>query len=87
MSLAPDARPPAELNALAAAPVLDLAARLAGPDHALEAARLVTAFANGFISMELSGAFRLGGSPDDAYAYGVDVLVDALAARRSRTTR
>jgi AcrR family transcriptional regulator len=87
MSLAPDARPPAELNALAAAPVLDLAARLAGPDHALEAARLVTAFANGFISMELSGAFRLGGSPDDAYAYGVDVLVDALDARRRSTTR
>jgi AcrR family transcriptional regulator len=84
MSLPPDARPPADLNALAAAPVLDLAGRLVGPDHALEAARLLTAFANGFIAMELSGAFRLGGSPNDAYAYGVDVLVDALAARAAR---
>jgi AcrR family transcriptional regulator len=85
MSLPPDARPPTELTAAAAAPVLALAARLAGPDHALEAARLVTAFANGFISMELSGAFRLGGDPDEAYRYGVDILVDALA-RRSVTT-
>ena len=81
MSLPPDARPPTELTAQAAAPVLALATRLAGPAHALEAARLVTAFANGFISMELSGAFRLGGDPDEAYRYGVDVLVDALARR------
>jgi hypothetical protein len=29
--------------------------------------------------MELSGAFRLGGDVDEAYRYGVDVLVDALA--------
>jgi AcrR family transcriptional regulator len=85
MSLPHDARPPTELTAQAAAPVLALASRLAGPDHALEAARLVTAFANGFISMELSGAFRLGGDPDEAYRYGVDILVDALA-RRSVTT-
>ena len=85
MSLPTDARPPVEMSALAAAPVLDLAARLVGPDRALEAARLITAFANGFISMELSGAFRLGGNADDAYAYGVDVLVNALAERRSRT--
>ena len=84
MSLPPDARPPAEMTALAAAPVLELAARLVGPVQALEAARLITAFANGFISMELSGAFRLGGNPEDAYRYGVDVLVDALAARGSR---
>jgi AcrR family transcriptional regulator len=78
-NLPPDSRPPPELNALAAAPVLELAERLVGPDRALEAARLLTAFANGFVSMELAGAFRLGGSVDEAYRYGVDVLVDALA--------
>jgi AcrR family transcriptional regulator len=83
-NLPPESRPPPELNALAAAPVLELAERLVGPDRALEAARLITAFANGFVSMELAGAFRLGGSVDEAYRYGVDVLVGALAARKRR---
>jgi AcrR family transcriptional regulator len=78
MSLPPGSRPPAELNAAAAMPLVELAGRLAGPDQALEAARLITAFAHGFVSMELSGAFRLGGDVDEAYRYGVDVLVDAL---------
>jgi AcrR family transcriptional regulator len=80
MNLPADARPAAELNAAAAAPLLSVAQRLAGPDRALEAARLLTAFAHGFVSMELTGAFRLGGDVDAAYRYGVDVLVDALAA-------
>jgi AcrR family transcriptional regulator len=52
---------------------------LAGPDHALEAARTVVAWAHGFVSMELAGAFRLGGSVDDAFAFGADRLADALA--------
>lgn len=80
MSLPPGSRPPAELNARAAAPLVSLAERLVGPERALEAARLITAFAHGFVSMELSGAFRLGGDLDTAYGYGVDVLVDALAS-------
>ena len=82
MSLPPGSRPPADLNAAAAAPLVELAGRLTGPDQALEAARLITAFAHGFVSMELSGAFRLGGDVDAAYRYGVDVLVDALATGR-----
>jgi AcrR family transcriptional regulator len=72
-----------EQNALAAAPLLALTERLVGPDQALEAARLVTAFAHGFISMELNGAFRLGGDVDEAFRYGVEVLIAALAARRA----
>jgi AcrR family transcriptional regulator len=79
MSLPPGSRPPEDMNATAARPLVELAGRLAGPDHALEAARLITAFAHGFVSMELSGAFRLGADVDAAYRYGVDVLVDALA--------
>ena len=75
-----------EQNALAVAPLLALTERLVGPEQALEAARLVTAFAHGFISMELSGAFRLGGDLDEAYRYGVDVLIGALAARRASST-
>ena len=86
MSLPPGSRPPAELNAAAAAPLVELAGRLAGPGQALEAARLITAFAHGFVSMELSGAFRLGGDVDAAYRYGVDVLVDALAKEGASPT-
>ena len=64
MNLPLDSRPSVEDTARASAPVLDLAGRLVGPDGALEAARLITAFANGFITMELAGAFRLGGDVD-----------------------
>jgi AcrR family transcriptional regulator len=78
MNLPADARPPADRTAEAAAPLLEVTRRLVGPDRALEAARLVTAFAHGFVSMELSGAFRLGGDVDAAYRYGVDLLVDAF---------
>jgi AcrR family transcriptional regulator len=81
MSMPQGSRPPPELTALAAEPLVVLAQRLVGPDQALEAARLVTAFAHGFVSMELTGTFRLGGDVDAAYRYGVDVLVDALGAR------
>lgn len=79
LNLPPGSRPPTESTLGAAAPLLELTQRLVGPERALEAARLVTAFAHGFVSMELSGAFRLGGDVDEAYGYGVDVLVDALA--------
>lgn len=81
MNLPQEWRPPSEKNATAAAPILDAAERLVGPDDALEAARLITAFTHGFISMELNGAFRLGGDPDQAFRYGLDVLIDALRTR------
>jgi AcrR family transcriptional regulator len=71
-------------NAFAAGPLVELAERAVGPEQALEAARLLTAFAHGFVSMELAGAFRLGGDLDEAYRYGVDVLVDALLRRGRR---
>lgn len=80
MNLPAEARVPADRNALAVAPLLGLAERLVGPDRALEAARLITAFVHGFVSMEIAGAFRLGGDVDEAYRYGVDVLVGALEA-------
>ena len=41
-------------------------------------ARLVTAWATGFLQMELSGAFRLGGDVDRAFEYGLRHLTDGL---------
>ncbi|MDN4477382.1 WHG domain-containing protein [Demequina sp. SYSU T00039] len=64
--------------ATAAEPILEVAARLAGADHALDAARTVTAWAAGFLTMELAGAFHLGGDLDRAYDYGIDALIAAL---------
>jgi AcrR family transcriptional regulator len=80
MNLPLDWRPPVEDTARATGPVLTLTERLVGREQALEAARLLTAFTNGFISMELVGAFRLGGDLDGSYRYGENALVDALAS-------
>jgi AcrR family transcriptional regulator len=55
---------------------------LAGDDDALPAARMVVAWANGFVTMELAGAFQLGGDVDEAWAYAVDGLVAALSRQR-----
>ena len=87
MNLPAGSRPPAELTAAASEPLLRVTERLVGSERALEAARLVTAFAHGFVLMELTGAFRLGGDVDDAYRYGVGVLVDALTDARAKTIR
>jgi AcrR family transcriptional regulator len=79
-----DARIDPERNARAAATLLRTAGRLAGPDDALAAARTVTAWAHGFVTMELAGAFRLGGDVDRAFAYGVDHLAGALESSGAR---
>jgi AcrR family transcriptional regulator len=60
------------------AAVRRVAGRLAGPEHELSAARMVVAWANGFVTMELAGAFQLGGDVDEAWEYAVDGLVVAL---------
>jgi len=76
-----DARADPEWSIKASAPVIAATERLAGTTDALEAARTVVAWANGFISMELAGAFRLGGDVDRAFDYGVDRLVAAIDTR------
>ena len=80
-NLLPDASPTPQANAAAAAGILALSERLVGRERALEAARLLTAFAHGFVSMELAGAFRLGGDVDEAYRFGIDSIVTGLSPR------
>ncbi|MGP3535683.1 TetR/AcrR family transcriptional regulator [Microbacterium sp. RD1] len=71
---------PADGEALGggADPILAAARAAVGEEHALDAARLVTAWATGFLMMELAGAFRLGGDVDAAFDYGLARLTAAL---------
>ncbi|WP_337002047.1 TetR/AcrR family transcriptional regulator [Microbacterium sp. LB12] len=63
-----------------AAPLIRAASSLVGEADALDAARLFTAWATGFLQMELSGAFRLGGDVDRAFEYGLRRLIAGMAA-------
>ena len=77
----PDAwRADPELNERAVRPLFRAVAGLAGGGRELEAARTVVAWASGFIAMELAEAFKLGGDVDAAWEYGIERLVDAIAA-------
>ena len=71
-----------ESLARASSAVIRISAELAGEDRALDAARTVTAWLNGFVGMELSGAFRLGGEVDGAFEFGIASLTGALTLRR-----
>jgi AcrR family transcriptional regulator len=68
----------ADAMARASRPVLRASAGLVGEDSALDAARLVTAWATGFVDMELAGAFRFEGDLDRAFEYGLDHIVAGL---------
>lgn len=70
----------ADKLAATSAPVLRATTAAVGAEHALDAARLLTAWATGFVTMELAGAFRLGGDLDDAYDYGIAHLVGSLVS-------
>jgi AcrR family transcriptional regulator len=63
----------------ASEPILRAAAALAGDENALVAARTFTAWANGFIGMELNRGFNLAGDVDEAWRYGLDRLVAAIS--------
>ena len=79
----PDAwRADPDLAARAVEPLFRAIGELAGPDHELEGARTVVAWARGFIDMELSGSFKLGGDVERAYAFGADHLIAAIGAAR-----
>lgn len=73
----------AEFGAAASEAILRVAADLAGDDDALVAARTFTAWAAGFVSMELNGGFKLGGDLEQAWEYGVTRIVAAISGKSS----
>lgn len=84
-ALPDEMRVSAASNEAAVEPLFAALASLVGDDRAgtLAAARLVVAFVHGFVSMELAGAFRLGGDVDAAWHSSVATILDALARPRS----
>lgn len=62
-------------------PIVEVMAAMTGEDAALAAARTVVAWAHGFVTMELAGAFRLGGDVDAAYDAGIDTILAGVSAR------
>jgi AcrR family transcriptional regulator len=75
--------PDPDALAALADPIVRAMGALAAETAALEGARTFVAWAHGFVTMELAGAFRLGGDLDAAYAFGVESI---LAGVRSRAT-
>jgi AcrR family transcriptional regulator len=75
--------PNLELIAHSVAALLRISADLAGPEQALNAARTFTAWAAGFIIMELGDVFNLGGDVEDAFHYGVTHLALAVHSDRA----
>lgn len=79
LMFAPHAMPGATARSTrSAATFLRVVADLAGPQHALPAARTMVAWAHGFITMELAGAFRLGGDVEQAWDFGLDRILAAI---------
>ena len=64
--------------ARASIPLMRSTSELVGADDALDAARLLTAWATGFVNMELSGSFRFDGDVDRAFEYGLERLLAGL---------
>lgn len=58
-------------------------AALVGERSGLTAARVLAPFLHGFVSMELAGAFRLGGGLDEAFEYGVATILAGLARKHA----
>jgi AcrR family transcriptional regulator len=79
LMFAPDSVPGATARSVrSAAAFLSVVAELTGPRHTLPAARMIVAWAHGFITMELAGAFRLGGDIEQAWDYGLDQILGAV---------
>jgi AcrR family transcriptional regulator len=64
-----------EWRQAAIAPVLAALSSRVGERGALASARTVTAFLHGFVMMEQSGAFRLGGSVDDDFHVALSAVL------------
>jgi AcrR family transcriptional regulator len=73
--------PDYEATARSVAPLLIAITQVTGPEHALDGARLLTAWATGFLMLELGDRLRMGGDVDAAWRWGLERVVGALSGR------
>ena len=85
--LPPGASPDPATVAALGLPIVRAMARLTDDAKALEGARTMVAWAHGFVSMELAGAFRLGGDIDAAFAFGVESVLAGVSQSAFRASR
>lgn len=83
-NLGPGLKPDDATLAALGAPIVAATARLVGAGDALPAARTIVAWAHGFTSIELAGAFRLGGDVDAAYAVGLELILAGISGSASQ---
>jgi AcrR family transcriptional regulator len=81
--LEPALQPDSKAVAALGRPIVAAVGRLMGEEgpDALAGGRTFVAWAHGFLSMELAGAFRLGGDLDVAYATGIDLILAGISGR------
>ncbi len=65
-------------------PVFTVLSPLVGSARLLVAARTITAFLHGYVSMEAAGAFRLGGDLDRDFAQALDAVLRGALTTDSR---
>jgi AcrR family transcriptional regulator len=70
-------------RAQTAAPLQAVTTQLVGASAALPAARLLTALLHGWVSMEISGTFRLGGDLEAAFAYALAAAIEGIESGRA----
>lgn len=83
----PDATASAQADAArlaAVRPALERIAALVGEEAALVAARTLTAYLHGFVTIEAAGMFRLGGDVEAAFDEGVRLVLDGIEAASQR---
>jgi hypothetical protein len=68
-------------RAAAVAPLFEVLRPLVNDSDLLHAARTLTAFLHGHITMSNAGAFELGGSVDAAFDYGLETIVRGFGVR------
>lgn len=71
-------RPEAGALRRSVTPLMDAVAEITGQEHALDGARLLTAWATGYLTMELADRLRMGGDLDAAWQWGLARIVAAL---------
>lgn len=70
--------PPSPAALAALAPVMAALNALVAPADALAAARTLTAFLHGFVTMEANASFQMPGSIDEAFGFGLAAVIKGV---------